>query len=225
MELHHALRNLKDEMTKTEVSRNTLDILCERRTRARQDAGLQLLDDFNKDIDALITNLVNARTEVLNQELQVEACKSKVEKDRQVCLSAQKTLDCAQSELKICISGIGVCPVQVFRNLPKQPNAAQHSMTPVSANSACPHCQRCFIANAFVPFSCGCIYHPSCLREMILSGYINCPSCGSRAHGTWMATWGFNLDTPMQVQLEDDLAFESQSLQSNIVSMEGIEVT
>jgi hypothetical protein len=27
-----------------------------------------------------------------------------------------------------------------------------------------------------------------------------------------MATWGFNLDTPMQVQLEDDLAFESQSL-------------
>jgi spermidine synthase len=95
MELHHALRNLKDEMTKTEVSRNTLDILCERRTRARQDAGLQLLDDFNKDIDALITNLVNARTEVLNQELQVEACKSKVEKDRQVCLSAQKTLDCA----------------------------------------------------------------------------------------------------------------------------------
>jgi hypothetical protein len=30
MELHHALRNLKDEMTKQEVSRNTLDILCER---------------------------------------------------------------------------------------------------------------------------------------------------------------------------------------------------
>jgi hypothetical protein len=87
MELHHALRNLKDEMTKQEVSRNTLDILCERRTCARQDVGLQLLDDFNKDIDALITKLVDARTKVHNQELKVEACKSKVEKDKQVCLS------------------------------------------------------------------------------------------------------------------------------------------
>jgi hypothetical protein len=78
MELHHALRNLKDEMTKQEVSR---------RTCARQDVGLQLLDDFNKDIDALITKLVDARTKVHNQELKVEACKSKVEKDKQVCLS------------------------------------------------------------------------------------------------------------------------------------------
>ena len=42
------------------------------------------------------------------------------------------------------------------------------------------------------------------MMEMILSSRIKCIHCSIRIHGSWMATWDFNLDVPMQRQMEED---------------------
>jgi hypothetical protein len=68
---------------------------------------------------------------------------------------------------------------------------------------------RYFIANAIMPLSCGCLYHPTCLRDLILWGstgsIVTCLDCGIPTHGAWLASWGFPLHSPAVAELEVEL--------------------
>ena len=82
----------------------------------------------------------------------------------------------------------------------KLPTLADDTEGPLS--KACPGCCRFFLKNVAVPFSCGCMYHPHCLWEMLVVGHRYCPRCGEKASGIWMASWGFPLDKGMKVEVE-----------------------
>ena len=100
---------------------------------------------------------------------------------------------------------ITICPKRIFDKLPTMVVDTEGPMS-----KACPGCCRFFLKNAAVPFSCGCMYHPHCLWEMLVVGHRYCPRCGERASGIWMASWGFPLDKGMKLEVE--IAGQDQTL-------------
>lgn len=72
-----------------------------------------------------------------------------------------------------------------------------------SMEYVCSYCARLYVVDAFVPLSCGCHYHPPCIRALILSWHTNCLGCGAPPHGTWMAYLGSPLDERMSTELEE----------------------
>jgi hypothetical protein len=95
------------------------------------------------------------------------------------------------------LAAITIRPKCIFDKLPTM---ADDTEGPLS--KACPGCCRFFLKNVAVPFSCGCMYHPHCLWEMLVVGHRYCPRCGEKASGIWMASWGFPLDKGMKVEVE-----------------------
>ena len=103
------------------------------------------------------------------------------------------------------LSMITIRPQKIFDKLP---TVAGDTEGPMS--KACPGCCRFFLKNAAVPFSCGCMYHPHCLWDLLVVGHRYCPRCGEKASGIWMASWGFPLDKGMKVEVE--VAGQDQTL-------------
>jgi hypothetical protein len=114
----------------------------------------------------------------------------------------------ARLDLQEVITKVTLCPVQLFSKMPKIPTAIGSIASSSSEAPRClvgyKYCDRGFIANMYVPLSCGCKYHLLCMMETILSGRIQCIQYSARIHGTWMATWGFTLDNTMQCQVKAD---------------------
>jgi hypothetical protein len=100
---------------------------------------------------------------------------------------------------------ITIRPKLVFDKLPTLADDIEGPMS-----KACPGCCRFFLRNVAVPFSCGCMYHPHCLWEMLVVGHRYCPRCGEKASGIWMASWGFPLDKGMKLEVE--VAGQDQTL-------------
>ena len=95
------------------------------------------------------------------------------------------------------LAAMTIRPKKIFDKLP---TLAIDTEGPWS--KACPGCCRFFLKNVAVPFSCGCMYHPDCLWEMLVVRHRYCPRCGEKASGIWMASWGFPLDKGMKSEVE-----------------------
>jgi hypothetical protein len=136
-------------------------------------------------VSAANNNLDCAQADLAAEEANLIKAHASV--DSKVC--AAKALE---EEVQFSMSKVDLFPEHVFDKLPLPP---QDTLSPVSDSSstrACPHCNRFFIANAYMPLSYGCQYHPACLRDMILRRSIwqpiNCLQYGIPPQGAWMAS-------------------------------------
>jgi hypothetical protein len=160
-------------------------------------------EEFTACVDAIA--IAKAKLEVGKKK--IEELKITLMEAEDTKATYEKGIHVARIDLQEVITKVTLCPVDLFPKLPKIPGTGggcASSSSEARCLVGCKYCDRGFVANTYVPLSCGCKYHPPCMIEMIFSGRIQCIQCGARIHGSWMATWGMTLDTKMQCQVEED---------------------
>ena len=98
-----------------------------------------------------------------------------------------------QEHERLVVESLKVVPSNPF---PKYPSVDSFPRMNMNINP-CPVCRRYFIARGAIFGSCGCLFHPYCMWQ-ILSTTIRgaarvCPKCGKCMNGSWLAQWGLRL--------------------------------
>ena len=160
-------------------------------------------EEFTACIDAIAT----AKEKLEVGKKKIEDLKTALVEAQDTMATYEKGIHVARIDLQEEITKVTLCPIDLFPKMPKIPTtsgASASSSSKVRCLVGCKYCDQGFVANTYVPLSCGCKYHPPCMMEMILSSHFQCIQCGIRIHGSQMATWGLTLDTKMQRQVEED---------------------
>lgn len=197
--------DLPEALCKADKAQTCHTIDLEHLFEAKKEAQMRGDNDYVEYAKCQITTVAQTICDVAKQQkdlqhqLQVNmASLAAAEQDLNFKESAVQD---AQCNLLDSISEIGLFPKHALWKLP----------TGGPMEQLCPYCARLYIQNAFIPLSCGCRYHPPCMRALILTGSTECMGCGKHPHDTWMAYWGFPLDGPMPVQLKDHVEEGLQS--------------
>ena len=160
-------------------------------------------EEFTACVDAIGT----AKEKLEFGKKKIQDLKTALMEAHDTIATYEKGIQVARIDLLEEITKVTLCPIDLFPKMPKIPatgGASASSSSEAWCLVGCKYCDRGFVANTYIPLSCGCKYHPPCMMEMIFSGRIQCIQCGARIHGSWMATWGLTLDTKMQHQVEED---------------------
>jgi hypothetical protein len=176
--------------------------------QARNRAGSSSQMDF-VSLKAIATTIAHANTNVeraqeflVGQEVELKVAQESLESLR----VAAKTV---WGQLQLCMSKAGVFPEHVFHKLSSTPYDTLSPTSDTSTKTAYLVCTHYFIANAIMPLSCGCLYHPTCLRDLILrdstGSIVTCLVCGTPTHGAWLASWGFPLHSSAVAEVEVEL--------------------
>ena len=99
--------------------------------------------------------------------------------------------DLTDQEQDLILETVAVKPRAVFWKLPYALQEIQ-----IEIALPCPWCNMFLVDTCVVPFSCGCLFHPHCMWNMVLVGGSRCPRCLKTASPRWMAQWRF----PMSVE-------------------------
>jgi len=174
MELKEAfLKNSKAEACHTA----DLELLFENKKEAPSRGDIKYVEFANAQITAIAQTICDVALQKRNLEEQVDINKAKMEvTEGEVLISRSSIID-AKCNLLHTISEVGLFPKHALHKLP----------TDGSMEMMCPYCGRLYVENAYVPLSCGCRYHPPCMRALIVTGNNHCHSCGDPIHGIWMA--------------------------------------
>jgi len=70
----------------------------------------------------------------------------------------------------------------------------REEMVPLKTHLPCAECGRYWADMALVNLPCGCLLHPICLFQVVLSSKPCCPGCNVKPSGGWMGQWGFKSD-------------------------------
>ena len=181
LELDQQHRQLKDRsarLAKLAMQREKAEV-----DEAARDILLQMVGN-NEEIDQL-------RAKFHKLEAQIDAKYLKWASKNEETEVLRKQVETKR------LSMITIRPKKIVDKLPTLADDTEGAMS-----LACPGCCRFFLKNVAVPFSCGCMYHPHCLWEMLVVGHRYCSRCGEKASGIWMASWGFPLDKGMKIEVE-----------------------
>ena len=170
-----------------------MELLFHSKAAVKASGDARFLQYAFDQINAIAKTISDAieTTKQTNQQLEGSLSDLKVA-ETELLRSMQSMVQKREGDLLDAISDVGLFPRHALKSLPERD----------AMEDICPYCSGAFLANAFVLLSCGCRYHPPCMRALILKGQMNCKACGARPHGTWMAYWGFPLNSRMMRELE-----------------------
>jgi hypothetical protein len=193
------------------LDRHTEDMTSFLQAKNRAGSSLQIdfISNSRLQLKAIATTIAHANTNVERAQEFLAGHEAELKAAQELLESLRVAAKTAWGQLQLCMSKAGVFPEHVFYKLPSTPYDTPSPTSDTSTKIACLVCARYFIANAIMPLTCGCLYHPACLRDLILRGstgsVVTCLGCGTPAHGAWLASWGFPLHSSAVAELEVEL--------------------